>query len=118
MTVQSWLVMAQAAPAGGGGGGMLGMLIPFVLMFVIFYFLLIKPQQKRQKEHQELVKRLKAGDRVITTGGIYGSIAGVREKTFLVRIADKVEIEISQGSVAGVVEAETSDAAKDKRKTA
>lgn len=77
-------------------------LLPIILIFVIMYMLLIRPQQKRNKEHLELVKRLKAGDKIITAGGIHGTITGVKEGTLMLRISDKVEIEISRGSVATI----------------
>jgi len=71
-------------------------------MFVIFYFLLIRPQQKRQKEQRKLLDSLKTGDKVITSSGIHGLIANVKETTFLVKIADNVKIEIEKGSIATV----------------
>ena len=83
-------------------------LFPIILIFVIMYMLLIRPQQKKNKEHQEMVKRLKAGDQVVTAGGIHGRITGVKDKSVTVRIADQVEIEVSRMSVAAV-QKETGD---------
>jgi preprotein translocase subunit YajC len=77
-------------------------LLPFLFMGVIFYFLLIRPQQKRQKQHQQLMANLKTGDRVVTSGGIHGLIANVKETTFLLKVADNVKIEIDKSAVAGV----------------
>ena len=71
-------------------------------MGVIFYFLLIRPQQKRQKQHQQLMANLKTGDRVVTSSGIHGLIANVKETTFLLKVADNVKIEIDKSAVAGV----------------
>ena len=77
-------------------------LLPFAFIFVIFYFLLIRPQQKRQKEHQRLLSDLKTGDKVITTSGIHGLIANVKDTTFLVKIADNVKIEVDKNAIASV----------------
>ena len=71
-------------------------------MAVIFYFLLIRPQQKRQKEHQRLLSDLKTGDKVVTTSGIHGLIANVKDTTFLVKIADNVKIEVDKNAIASV----------------
>jgi len=77
-------------------------LLPFAFIFVIFYFLLIRPQQKRQKEHQNLLSNLKTGDKIITTSGIHGLIANVKDTTFLVKIADNVKIEVDKNAIASV----------------
>jgi preprotein translocase subunit YajC len=65
------------APA--GGGGLFGLLLPMVLIFVLFYFMIILPQRKRQKAVDEMLNNLKPGDRVVTSGGVYGSIVSIRE---------------------------------------
>ena len=85
---------------GGGVGGMLVGLMPFILIFAVFYFLIIVPQRKRQRELQEMVSQLKAGDRILTTGGVIATIATVREKSLLVR-SDKSVFEITRAAVAG-----------------
>ncbi len=90
--------MAQAP--GGGGSGMTGMLFLFIGMIVFLYVFSFRPQQKKQKLHQEMLRKLKAGDKVITTGGIYGTIVGVKDKSFVVKVADNVKIEVSRSSVA------------------
>ncbi len=84
-----------------GGGGLIAF-APFILIFVVFYLLLIRPQQKRQRELQETIAQLKAGDRVVTTGGIIGKITEVRETSFIVRSADKSILEVARTSIAGV----------------
>lgn len=78
-------------------------LAPLLLMFIIFYFLLIRPQQKKTKEHREMVQNLKKGDRIITGGGIYGRITGMDDTTLTVEIADKVRVKITRGNVQGLV---------------
>ena len=96
---------------GSASGGLLG-LLPFILIFVIFYFLLIRPQQRKQRQAQqertELLKALKAGDKVVTTGGIYGTIVAVREKddTVQLRIAQSVSVEAERSAIARLQESE------------
>ena len=90
-----------------GGAGGFGFLIPMVLVFGVFYLLLIRPQQKRQRELQETISQLKAGDRVVTTGGIIGTITTIRDTSLLIRSADKSILEISRSAVAGIQDDET-----------
>lgn len=85
-----------------GGAGGFGFLIPMILVFGVFYLLLIRPQQKKQKQLQQTISQLKAGDKVITTGGIVGVITAVRDTSFLIRSADKTILEIARTAVAGV----------------
>jgi preprotein translocase subunit YajC len=85
-----------------GGTGGFGFLIPMILVFGVFYLLLIRPQQKKQRQLQETISQLKAGDKVITTGGIVGVITAVRDTSFLIRSADKTILEIARTAVAGV----------------
>ena len=87
---------------GPGGAGGFGFLIPMILVFGVFYLLLIRPQQKKQRQLQETVSQLKAGDKVVTTGGIVGVITAVRDTSFLIRSADKTILEIARTAVAGV----------------
>ena len=95
---------AYAMAGGGGqqsgGSGMEG-IIMLVVMFAIFYFLLIRPQQKRAKQHKELVENLKAGDQVVTAGGIHGKIVAVQDSLVTLEIASNVRIKISRSSIVG-----------------
>lgn len=86
--------------------GGLVQLLPIILIIGVFYVLLIRPQQKRQRELQETISQLKAGDRIVTTGGIIGTITAVRDTSFLIRSAEKSMLEISRTAVAGVAEEE------------
>jgi preprotein translocase subunit YajC len=86
----------------GGGGSILGALAPFLLIFGVFYFLIIVPQRRRQKALQEMIGSLKAGDRIVTSGGIIATVTAVREKSLLVRTADKSILEVTRASVAGM----------------
>ena len=85
-----------------GGAGGFGFLLPMILIFGVFYLLLIRPQQKKQKQLQETISQLKAGDKVVTTGGIDGVITAVRDTSFLIRSAEKTILEIARTAVAGV----------------
>jgi preprotein translocase subunit YajC len=76
--------------------------LPFILIFAVFYFLIIMPQRKRQQQLQATIAALKAGDKIITTGGIIAKIAEVRDASFIIRTADKSIIEISRAAVAGM----------------
>jgi len=105
MMNQTAFVLLQGA---AGGGGLFGLLLPMVLIFVLFYFMIILPQRKRQKAVDEMLNNLKMGDRVVTNGGIYGSIVSIREdkRTVQLKISENpvVRIEISRNSIAGLQE--------------
>lgn len=93
--------MAQSADA--QSGGTFELIIPLVLMFAIFYFLLIRPQQKKAKEHKNLIATLKKGDEVITSGGLLAKITAVDDSFLTCEIADKIEVKIQVHSVATVL---------------
>jgi preprotein translocase subunit YajC len=95
--------MGTGGTGGEGAGGFAGF-IPLILMFVIFYFLLIRPQQKRSKEHRQMISNLKKGDRIITSGGLHGRITGMDESTLTVEIADKVRVKVARGNVANLAQ--------------
>src|SRR5512134_1400933 len=89
-----------------GGFGALSGLLPMVLIIAVFYVLLIRPQQKRQRELQATIAQLKAGDRIVTTGGVIGTITSVKDTSFLIRSAEKSILEIARSAVAGIDEEE------------
>ena len=95
--------MGGLGGGGGGAGGGLAGFFPIILIFVIFYFLLIRPQQKRAKEHKNLLSNLKVGDQVLTGGGIYGRITGLRDDVITVEISDKVRVKVNRGSIGTVL---------------
>lgn len=97
-----YIVLMAPQGADGGGGGYMQSIILFGLIFVIFYFMIIRPQQKRQKDRQKMIEALKKGDKIVTTGGIHGTIAGIDDKTLLIQIADNVKIKVERGSVTTV----------------
>lgn len=81
---------------------MLVQFAPIIIIGVIFYLLIFMPMRKRQKKLEMMISALKNGDRVITGSGIYGVIAGVKDKTFILKIADQVKIEVAKSAVAGL----------------
>ena len=85
-----------------GGMGALGQFLPILLIIGVFYMLLIRPQQKRQRELQQTIAELKAGDRVVTTGGVIGTITTVRDTSFLIGSADKSILEVARSAIAGI----------------
>ncbi len=101
----NFLVYAMGANQGAGHaqGGGFGVFIPLILMFLIFYFLLIRPQQKRAKQHREMLASLKKGDRVVTAGGIHGTITNISDNTVTLEIAPNVRIKIQKGSISYVL---------------
>ena len=99
----SGATLAQAAPQ--QSPNLFATLLPLLLIVVVMYFLMIRPQQKRQKQHQALVNALKTGDEVVTTGGLYGTVAGVddRKNIIYLKIAQDVKVKVERHSVARVV---------------
>jgi preprotein translocase subunit YajC len=93
---------AYAQAAGGGGAGFdLISLMPLVLIFVVFYFLLIRPQQKKMKAHRELIGALKRGDKVLTAGGIVGTVVKVEDDAMLlVEIAKDIRVRVARGTIS------------------
>ena len=106
--------MGQGGAAAGQGAGGFTSLIPIVLMFVIFYFLLIRPQQKKAKEHREMISQVRKGDRIVTSGGLHGRITAVSDSTLTVEIADRVRVKIARGNVSQV--GQSSSQSQDKKK--
>jgi preprotein translocase subunit YajC len=98
------LLFAMAPQGGeGGGSGLISTLIMFGAIFLIFYFMIIRPQQKRSKEKEKMLSNLEKGDKVLTSGGIHGIIAGLEEKTALLQIGDNVKIKIERSAIANVL---------------
>ncbi len=93
-----FILAQQGSPPQSGLFG----LLPFILIAGIFYLLIIRPMRSRQKNLESLIASLKNGDKVITTGGVYGTIAGVRDNTFLLKVADQVKMEVAKNAVASL----------------
>jgi preprotein translocase subunit YajC len=85
----------------GEGGSLIWSFLPFIAIFAIFYFLVILPQRRQQQQLKDMIADLKLGDEVITNGGVIGRIIGVRETSFIVRSADKSNLEIAKSAVVG-----------------
>jgi preprotein translocase subunit YajC len=98
------LFLLMGAPGGteGGAAGGIMSFVPFILIIAIFYFLIIRPQNKKQKETQKMLNSLRKGDKIITAGGIHGTITKVKESSVIVRVDDNVNMEFSRGSISTV----------------
>ena len=106
MFISEALAQANDAAPGGLGGGLGGLaqFAPLILIFVVFYFLLIRPQQKKMKQHREMVSQLKRGDRVVTSGGIVGTVTKVVSDTEVqVEIAENVRVRVVRSSITDIV---------------
>ena len=93
---------AQAAP-GAGGPGPIVTILPFILIFVIMYFMVIRPQQKKAREHQNLLSKLKRNDEVMTSGGIYGKVVDLKETIVTLEVAPNVKIRVHRPQIAVVL---------------
>lgn len=92
---------AQGAQGGGAGAGAsLLSLVPFILIFIVFYFLLILPQQKRQKKLKAMLEALKKGDKVVTSGGIWGTVTNLGKETVTLQISDNTKIKVQRESIS------------------
>jgi|SRR5690606_2299072 len=95
--------MAPPSGEGGGGGNLISTIIMFGAIFVIFYFMIIRPQQKRAKEREKLLSNIQKGDKIVTTGGLHGTIAGLDEKTVLLDVGDKVKLTFERSAIGTVL---------------
>lgn len=106
MMLTMMTLIAMAPPPGGQPGQAQGpgFLIGWIaIMIGIFYVMIIRPQRRREKERQDLLKAIKTGDLVLFSGGIIGTVANVKEKTFVLKIADKTKVEVLRGAVTQVL---------------
>lgn len=97
---------ASGTTGAAGSGGLLGsfgMFIPLLLILVIMYFFMIRPQNKKQKETQKMIEALKKGDKVVTIGGIHGTVAATKESTVIVKVDDGAKIEFNRTAIATVI---------------
>lgn len=99
MTYLFFILQAQT----DGITGMVSSLLPFLLIIVVFYFLILRPQQKRQKERQKLLEGVKKGDKIITSGGIHGTVEGLEDDSVLVKIADNVKVKMDKAAIGTIV---------------
>jgi preprotein translocase subunit YajC len=100
------LYLLMAAPQGGegtaGASNPLMTFLPFVAIIAIFYFLIIRPQNKKQKETQKMLSALKKGDKIVTIGGIHGTIQNVKEQTVIVKVDEDTKLEFSRSAISNV----------------
>ena len=90
----------------GAGGGPLSMIMMFALIFGVFYFLVIMPAKKQQKKKDAMISALKKGDKVVTSGGIYGTVAAVEDQALLLKISENTKIRIAKSAIGGPVGAD------------
>tara|TARA_B100000212_G_C27311091_1_gene505789 strand:- start:459 stop:785 length:327 start_codon:yes stop_codon:yes gene_type:complete len=104
-TAQPFIHFIAMAPSGSeqGPGGLMGFL-PMILIFVAFYFLLIRPQRQKQKKHEKMIAALEKGAKVKTVGGVFGTITGVKDDRFVLRIAESVKIEVAKEAVSAKID--------------
>jgi len=102
MSIHNVSVIALSSAGAEGQPGGFFVFIPYILIFVVFYFLLIAPARKKQKKHAEMLDNLKNGDRVVTNGGIHGTVVGLADGMIQLRIADQVKIDVAKSAVAAM----------------
>lgn len=95
---------AAGPPSGSGPGAIAPQLLFFAAIIAIFYFLLIRPQQKQKKERERMLSAIKKGDRVVTSGGLHGTIVGLNERTVTLKVADQVKLEFDRSAVGRIEE--------------
>ena len=103
---QDWLILMASGGQQGSAGGGVFMLVWMALIFVVMYLLLIRPQRKKQKEHERLLQELKKGDRVVTSGGMFGTIFAIDDERNIVvlKIGEDVKLEFLRTSIAAKVD--------------
>lgn len=114
-----WISPAYAQDAAAGGTGAIVMqLLPLILIFAVFYFLLIRPQQRKMKEHREMLTKLKRNDKIVTAGGIVGTITKVRDSSdeIEVEIAPNVRVTVVRGTISALVQPQAANDAKEPAK--
>jgi preprotein translocase subunit YajC len=100
---------AQAGPGVGGPGPLMTM-FPFIVILVIMYFMVFRPQQKKQKEHQEMLNKLKRNDEVMTSGGIYGKVTEIKDQVVTLEVAPNVRIRVNRPQISAVTAVDKSPA--------
>jgi preprotein translocase subunit YajC len=96
-------LIAMAPQGGDASGSLVSTIVMFGAIFVIFYFMIIRPQQKRSKERQKMLSNIAKGDKVVTSGGMHGTIAGLDEKTVLLEVGDKIKLKFDRSAVSQVL---------------
>jgi len=93
---------------GQGGGNPMSLIFMIIAIFAVMYFLMIRPQQRQKKQHQDMLSQVGKGDKVVTAGGVHGTITGVKDNTVIVKIADNVKVEVNRSSISQIVSSKSS----------
>lgn len=104
---QTWLMATNGTTEPqqvGGVAALIASILPFALVLAVFYFFIIRPQQQQQKARDAMLNALEKGDKVVTTGGIYGEIIELRDDTCILKVADKVQLKVTRSAVAKVID--------------
>ncbi len=96
------VLAAAGSPGGSGPSAAISQVLFFVAIFAIFYFLLIRPQQRQKRERAQMLTTLKKGDRVVTSGGLHGTVVGLNEQTIVLKVADQVKLEFDRSAIGRV----------------
>ncbi len=98
-------LLAMAPPPNGSGGGssLISTIIMFGAIFLIFYFMIIRPQQKRSKEREKMLSNMQKGDKVVTSGGLHGTIVHIDEKTVMLQVSDNVKLKYERSAIATIL---------------
>ncbi len=110
------LALMAADPSASTSGSMVTTLVTFVLIILIFYFLIIRPQKKRDKEAKAMLDSIKKGDKVVTIGGIHGTVVTVKESTVVIKVDDSARIEFSKSAISTVTNKDAAKSAPKKEK--
>ncbi len=101
--MEALLAMAPPANGSGGSGNLISTVIMFGAIFLIFYFMIIRPQQKRAKEREKLLSNVQKGDKVITSGGLHGTVVHIEEKTVFIQVSDNVKLKYEKSAIGTVI---------------
>ena len=96
------LFLLSGPPPEGGGGGIASLFLPFLLVFIVFYFFIIRPQKKREDTRKTMIEAVKKGDRIVTIGGLHGTVSKVDETSVLVQVDDNVKLRFDKAALASV----------------
>jgi len=110
--IQNGLTLLQQTSASNPTGSLVSTIVTFGLVFVIFYFLIIRPQNKKQKQMQQMIAGVKKGDKVVTIGGVHGVVASVKESTVVVKVDESSRIEFSKSAISSVSPVKTEEKAE------
>jgi len=98
-----YLIAMGQPQDGGGGGSLISTFVMFGAIFLIFYFMIIRPQQRRAKEREKMLSNVQKGDKVVTSGGLHGIVAGLDEKTVLLQVSENVKMKFERSAIANII---------------